>query len=93
MCCPERAGSSVGLSLSGFGRCGTGPEAKAVIAGFEDVAVVVRRSSKAVVILASPKMLAHSLKLRLVVITTLSALVELAEQMEQQAPPDGLKGR
>ena len=31
----------------------------------------VRRSSRAVVILASPKTVAHSLKLRLVVITTL----------------------
>jgi len=31
----------------------------------------VRRSSRAVVILASPKTVAHSLKLRLVVMTTL----------------------
>jgi hypothetical protein len=48
-----------------------GLKAEAVIAGFEDVAVMVRRSSKAVVILASPNMVAHSLKLRLVVIATL----------------------
>ena len=36
------------------------------------------------VILASPKTLAHSLKLRLVVMTTLVLLVEPAQQMEEQ---------
>ena len=62
----------------------------------------VRRSSKAVVILASPKTLAHSLKLRLVVMRCLTgecaeiaekddagAFVKLAQQMEEQGAARG----
>jgi hypothetical protein len=42
-------------------------EAPTVVAGLDDVAVVVSRSSSAVVILASPNTLGHSPKARLVV--------------------------
>ena len=43
------------------------------------------RSSSAVVILVSPNTLAHSLKLRLVVITTLVHSYSLGQQVEQQS--------
>lgn len=46
-------------------------EAEAVVSGSEDLAMVRDAVSNAVVILASPKTLAHSLKLRLVVMMTL----------------------
>ena len=42
-------------------------EPPAVITGFDDVAMVGRRSSNAVVILASPNTLGHSPKARFVV--------------------------
>jgi hypothetical protein len=52
----------------------------------------VSRSSKAVVILASPKTVAHSLKLRLVVMITLVRSWSLLKE-QQCAPPDVLNGR
>ena len=45
-------------------------EAPAVAAGFDDVAVVGKRSSSAVVILGSPKTVGHSPKARFVVTMT-----------------------
>lgn len=52
-----------------FAGCGgsTRLESEAVVSGFKDVTAV----GQAVVILASPKTVAHSAKLRLVVMTTL----------------------
>jgi len=58
-----------GLLLAGGGFCAC-LEAEVVASGSQDVAAV-RRSSKAAFILASPKTVAHSLKLRLVVTMTL----------------------
>src|ERR1700689_5112947 len=49
----------------------------------------VSRSSSAVVIFGSPNTVAHSPKLRLVVMMTLGALVELAQQMEEQSSSGG----
>jgi hypothetical protein len=46
-----------------------------------------------VVILASPNTSAHSLKLRLVVITTLVRSYSLLSRWNSKAPPDGLNGR
>ncbi|QXX74328.1 hypothetical protein MHY1_01139 [Methylovirgula sp. HY1] len=53
----------------------------------------VRRSSNAVVILGSPKTLAHSLKLRLVVMITLVRSWSLLKRWKSSAPPDALNGR
>ena len=53
----------------------------------------VRRSSKAVVILASRKTLDHSLKLRLVVMTTLVRSQSLLSRWKSKAPPEALNGR
>src|SRR5690606_36583306 len=53
----------------------------------------VRRSSRAVVILASPKTVAHSLKLRLVVIATLVRSQSLLSRWNSNAPPEALNGR
>jgi hypothetical protein len=59
--------------LSGFGGFRRAVlETEAVVSGFENLAAVVRRSSSAVVILASPNTVAHSPKLRLVVMMTLA---------------------
>ena len=44
-------------------------ESPTVVAGLDDVAMVIKRSSSAVVILASPNTLGHSPKARLVVTT------------------------
>ncbi len=48
-----------------------GFQAEAVVPCFQNMATMVKRSSKASVVLASPKTVAHSLKLRLVVMMTL----------------------
>jgi hypothetical protein len=46
-----------------------------------------------VVVLASPKTVAYSLKLRLVVITTLVRWYSLLSRWNSNAPPDALNGR
>jgi predicted lysophospholipase L1 biosynthesis ABC-type transport system permease subunit len=46
-----------------------------------------------VVILASPKTLAHSLKLRLVVMMTLVRSYSLLRRWKSSAPPEALNGR
>jgi hypothetical protein len=53
----------------------------------------VRRSSNAVVILASPNTLGHSPKARLVVTNDGGALIELADQMEAQLAAGLRKGQ
>ena len=86
MCCPERAGSSVGLSLSGFGRCGTGPEAKAVIAGFEDVAVVSKAIEQGSRHLGIAEDAGPFAETQVGGDHDAGALIQLAEQVEQQGP-------
>ena len=63
-------GQVLGLVLSALGGGRADFEAEAVIARFRDLAVVGEAVEHGVVILASPKTPANSLKLRFVVITT-----------------------
>jgi len=53
----------------------------------------VSRSGSAVVILASPKTAAHSLKLRLVMMATLVRSWSLLRRWKSKAPPVAEKGR
>ena len=79
-------GQGLGLSLSSFGSGGTGPEAEAVIAGFQDVAMVSKSIQQGGGHLGIAEYAGPLAEAEVGGDHDAGAFVEFAEQVEQQGP-------